>query len=341
MKHICVILLCLMLLFGCAAPEAASEKQYSATFLDYFDTVTTVVGKAESEEAFKAKVQPLKNELEYYHRLFDIYNSYDGVNNLKTVNDCAAKAPVKVDRAILELISDCKRYCTATDGLFNPAMGSVLSLWHKYREDGISDPANAMLPTYDELKEAALHTDPEDIVLDYDASTVFFTDSELKLDVGGIAKGWTVEHVKDSLPKGLLISVGGNIYATGPKDSGGTPWSVGVRDPEEGDDAYLNVLSIKGGSVVTSGSYIRTYSVDGKSYHHIIDPRTLYPGELWVSVTVVCDDSALADVLSTTLFLLGLDEGKVLLEEYGAEAMWVDSEGNEYFSESYQSLIRK
>ncbi len=338
MKRIVCVALCLAMLCGCSEIFKPEQKQHTATFLTLFDTVTTIVGNAVDEEAFAELIQPIHDELEYYHKLFDIYEEYDGINNLKTVNDNAATEPVAVDAAILELLQDCKDYYTVTNGCFNPAMGSVLSLWHTAREDSINDPQNAYLPKADALSDAALHANPDDIVLDYENSTVFITDAKLKIDVGGIAKGWAVQRVCQNAPSGLLISVGGNVYATGAKDSSGTAWAVGVANPNGGDN--LHVLNITSGSVVTSGSYHRAYTVDGKLYHHIIDPKTLYPGELWTSVTIVCADSGLADVLSTSLFLLEYDEGIRLLEEFDAEAMWVDADGNMYYSENFKDLIR-
>ncbi len=340
-RLITVLLLISTLLCGCARVQELKQeqKQYTATFLTLFDTVTTVVGKADSEEEFQARVQPFHDELEQYHRLFDIYHDYDGMVNLKTVNDTAAISPVIVDPIILELLEDCKDYYTATNGKFNPAMGSVLRLWHKAREDGINDPQNAYLPDASDLAEASQHMDPDNIILDKENSTVFFSDPELKLDVGGIAKGWAVQRVCGDIPYGLLVSVGGNVYATGPKDGEGTPWAVGIRDPSSEDD-YLHILNITKGSVVTSGSYQRAYAVDGKLYHHIVDPDTLYPNELWVSVSIVTEDSGLADVLSTTLFLLDRESGQALLDSYDAEAMWVDTEGNKYYSSGFRELIR-
>ncbi len=339
MKRIIVLLLLLCLILGgCQLPEF-EQKQYTATFLSMFDTVTTVVGKAESEEAFGAKVQPIREELEKYHKLFDIYEEYDGIVNLKTVNDKAAIAPVFVDKEIIEFLVDCKKYYNDTNGSFNPAMGSVLSLWHEAREDGLNDPENAYLPNEDALESAAEHMDANNIILDTENSTVFFADPKLKLDVGGIAKGWSVQRVCENAPNGLLISVGGNVYATGAKNEQGEPWSVGIQNPENGED-YLHILNIKGGSVVTSGSYQRKYAVGGKLYHHIIDPETLFPSTQWVSVTVVCEDSGLADVLSTSLFILNREEGQALLNEFGAEAMWLDQDGNKFYSPDFRELIR-
>ncbi len=340
MKKLICFALSLLLLCSCSGFEAkkTEKKQYTATFLDVFDTVTKIVGKSDSKQEFEDTANSIYKELERYHRLFDIYEEYDGINNLKTVNDKAAISPVTVDKAIIDLLQDCKDYYTATGGVFNPAMGSVLSLWHDAREDGVNDPENAYLPDDAVLLKAGEHMNPDSIILDKDKSTVFISDPLLKLDVGAIAKGWSVQRVCVSAPEGLLLSVGGNVCATGPKDENGTAWSVGIQNPKGGNN--LHVLNITSGSVVTSGSYQRAYAVNGRLYHHIIDPVTLYPGELWTSVTIVSKDSGLADVLSTSLFLLDREKGQALLEKFSAEALWVDANENQYYSPGFRDLIR-
>ena len=332
--------LCLLLvlcLTGCA--KAPEQKQYTATFLTLFDTVTTVVGKAATEEEFQAKAQIVRDTLETYHQLFDIYNDYEGIANLKTVNDQAGIAPVKVDGQIIALLRDCKAYYEATGGMVNAAMGSVLFLWHKARDHGFNDPANAALPDAEALQEAALHTDFSRVIIDEAASTVYLEDPDMRLDVGAIAKGWAAQRVSEVAPEGLLISVGGNVCATGPKDSQGTPWVVGVQNPD-GGDAYLHTLYLTKGSIVTSGDYQRAYMVDGQLYHHIIDPNTLYPGTLWRAVTVVCEDSGLADALSTALFLLPQADGQALLDKCGAQAMWVAADGSIAYSPGFSAFVR-
>ncbi len=328
-----------LLLTGCSIPAEPAQKQYTATFLTLFDTVTSIVGKASSEDAFQKKAQTVHDELLVYHQLFDIYKDYEGINNLKTINDNAGIAPVKVDGKIIALLKDCKVYYTATGGKVNAAMGSVLSLWHEAREDGYDDPANAYLPDQAALEEAAQHTDLNAVVIDETAGTVYISDSKVRLDVGAIAKGWATQRVCAQAPKGLLVSVGGNVCATGPKDESGTPWVVGIQDPK-GGDKYLHTLNITTGSVVTSGDYQRTYMVDGKLYHHIIDPETLYPSTYWRSVTIVCADSGLADALSTALFLLPQAEGQALLTQFEAKAMWVDADGRITYSPGFEALIR-
>lgn len=328
MKKWMAALLCVLLLSGCAP----RQMQFSATYWDVFDTVTTVSGFAGSQANFNAQAQKIYEQLQYYHRLFDIYHDYEGVNNLKSVNDAAGKAPVKVDDSIIALLKDCIHYYKLTDGRVNAAMGSVLALWHNARE-------TAVLPTAEALQAAALHTDISKIIIDEQNSTVFLADEAMLLDVGAIAKGWAAQKVAEVAPRGLLISVGGNVCATGPKHEDGTQWTVAIQNPD-GGDTYLHTLTLSCGSAVTSGDYQRFVEIDGKRYHHIIDPDTLMPSPYWRSVTVVCEDSALADVLSTALFLLPLEQGKALLKKTSAEAMWLAADGARHYSDGFQEIVR-
>ncbi len=179
---------------GCAGTPAATPSpglpRYEATFLTLFDTVTTIKGYAADEAGFQAMAQEIHDGLLEYHQLYDIYNEYPGVVNLKTVNDAAGGPPVKVEQPILDLLLFCREVYTETEGRVNAAMGSVLSLWHEAREAGINDPEHAALPDRAALEEAALHTDFSAVVIDEEASTVQITDPETRLDVGAIAKGY-------------------------------------------------------------------------------------------------------------------------------------------------------
>lgn len=343
MKRLFPLFLALVLLCGCAAPPAKTEeaapRRYEATFLTLFDTVTTIVGYAETEADFSATAQTLHDELLEYHQLYDIYNEYEGMNNLKTVNDRAGQAPVPVDRKIIDLLLFSKELYARTGGKVNIAMGSVLSLWHDARELGIESPDQAALPDRDALEQAAAHTGIDSIQIDEENGTVFFTDPEVRLDVGAIAKGYAVQQVCGGAPAGLLISVGGNVCATGPKPESGQPWVVGIQDPAAPEE-YLHTIYVENFSVVTSGDYQRYFTVDGVAYHHIIDPDTLYPADYWRSVTILCPDSGLADALSTALFTLPQQEGQALLDAFGAQAMWVQPDGSILYSPGFREYIR-
>lgn len=331
----------LLLLAGCApaAVEAApGPKRFEASFLELFDTVTSIVGYADTEEDFRREVEGLKAQLTEYHQLYDIYNDYEGVNNIKTINDSAGIQPVEVDRRIIDLLLLCRDLYEETGGQVNVAMGSVLSLWHEAREAGIEDPEHAKLPDSAALADAMAHTAFENVVIDTEASTVYLTDPQQRLDVGAVAKGYALEQVCRTVTTPMVISLGGNVRDTGPRPDG-TDWVVGIQDPDQGG-AYLHTLRVKQNSVVTSGDYQRYYTVDGVRFHHIIDPSTGYPADRYRAVTVLCPDSGLADGLSTSLFTMSQEEGEKLLRAHNAEAMWVLADGSAVYSQGFEEHIR-
>ncbi len=167
-----VLMLCLVL-GGCGKVEL---NKYQAEFLNLFDTVTQIVGYAENEEEFKNSVQLIHDDLEEYHKLYDIYNNYEGINNIKTINDNAGIKPVKVDKKIIDLLRLSKEMYNKTNGYVNIAFGSVLNIWHDYRELSIEDPKNAQIPPMELLEEASKHTDISKLIIDEANQTVYLDD---------------------------------------------------------------------------------------------------------------------------------------------------------------------
>ena len=336
-KRAIPLLLALLLLTGCA-PEKEPQRNYVASFLGLFDTVTVITGFADSEEDFRSVATAIHDELSHYHQLFDIYHTYEGVNNLKTINDSAGGQAVKVEKPIIDLLLFSRDIYTATQGRMSVVMGSVLTLWHDARTYAVDDPESAALPDPQVLAQAGSHMDFDHVIIDPEASTVRITDPELRLDVGAVAKGYAVELVCRNAPAGLLVSVGGNVRPTGTKPDG-SPWTVDIQDPDDSQAALRTVL-IKDMSVVTSGDYERYFTVDGVRYHHLIDPETLYPARYWRMVTILCPDSGLADALSTTLFCATQEEGQALLDRYNAEAMWVAPDGQVLYSPGFSDYLK-
>ena len=183
-----------LLLWAAIVPCAAAEsKRYETSFLDVFDTFSQVVVYADTQEAAQEILQTVHDELKVYHRLFDIYQAYEGVNNLYTVNQNAGIAPVAVEQPLYDLLTFGKEIYAQTGGKTNIALGSVLSIWHKYRELGLADPEHAAVPSAEELYRAGEHTDIDQMLLDPEKRTVYLADPEMSLDVGAIAKGCAVE----------------------------------------------------------------------------------------------------------------------------------------------------
>ena len=241
-----------------------------------------------------------------------------------------------------------------TGGKLNIALGSVLNIWHNYREAAEShqNEADNTLPTQEELEAAAQHCDINDLVIDEKAKTVYLSDPEMSLDVGSVGKGYAVEMVcRAAEARGLtsaLVSVGGNLRAIGTKPDG-SQWTGGVEDPWNASEVYTNTNSIFGSPInmsdlalVTSGDYQRYFVVDGKRYHHIIDPDTLWPAAYYNGVTVLCPDSGMADCLTTALFCMPLEEGQKLVESLdGVEAMWCTPDKQATTSSGWDSHLKK
>lgn len=312
---------------------SCGKKKYTAYSFEYFDTVTTVIGYAESQKDFDEIQARIFSTLSEYHRLFDIYHTYENTENLCSLNK---KRSIHADSRILDMLSYAKDMYRKTNGKMNVAMGSVLSIWHDYREEGTS------LPAQDVLSKASAHMDIEKLILDRENGTVTLSDPEMTLDVGAIAKGYAVEMTAKMLEadgiSGYILNVGGNVRTVG-THANGSPWTVGIENPLENENPYL---ALSGESLVTSGSYQRFYTVDGKNYHHIIDPETLMPSEYFLSVSVVCKNSAEADALSTALFCMSFEEGLVLIESIPeAEALWLFADGSQKNSSGFSDYLHR
>ena len=334
-----------VMMSGCSKKEQELQR-YEATFLQLFDTVTTIVGYAKSEAEFADFTQAVYDELEIYHQMYDIYHDYIGINNIKTINDNAGKAPVEVDQRILDLLEFSKEADELTGGQINIAYGSVLKVWHDYREEGVDDPENAKLPPMELLQEKAEHTDINKLTIDKEAMTVYLEDPEMSLDVGAIAKGYATERVvQDMIAKGYdhaMLSVGGNVRAIGSKP-GDEAWNVGVQNPDmESDQTNLYILKLKDLSLVTSGDYQRYYTVNGVKYHHIIDPDTMMPSDYFTSVSIVTQNSGMADALSTSVYNMPYEAGLALIESLpDTEAVWIFKNGEHKFSSGFKSFLEE
>lgn len=276
--------------------------------------------------------------------MFDIYHSYDGLNNLKTINDNAGITPVQADQEILGLLEFSLEEYEKTGGMVNVAMGSVLSIWHEYREYALSDPDRAQIPDMGNLQKAAEHMDLENIQIDREKSTVYLSDPSMRLDVGAVAKGYAArricERLKEEGVSSALVSIGGNVQIIGLKGNG-KPWRVGIQNPDTlASISYLHVLELQDLALVTSGNYQRYYQVDGVRYHHIIDPETLMPRQELASVTILCPDGGRADALSTAVFNMPLEEGMRFVESAeDVEAFWVCEDGREVFSSGFERYV--
>ncbi len=336
LKRIIAALLLPALCFGlsaCAASQPETLDKFTKTFFGAFDTVITIQGFARDQATFDQVADQAENRFLELHRLYDNFHPYEGLNNLFTLNAKAAEAPVTVDKDLFNLIKFAKDEYSLTSGKTNIALGAVLSLWHDARTASIEDPENAYLPDMELLLKASQHTDINDVVLDEENMSVYYSDPELSIDLGAVAKGYATELVAQEMLRSevtsFYINAGGNVrLGNGPMD-GRENWGVAIQDPDgsvmgDPNTDLMDVLFLSNTSTVTSGDYQRYFEYEGKRYHHLISPETLMPTDYMRSVTIITEDSGWADLLSTAVFLMPYEEGRALVDSLeGVEAVWV------------------
>lgn len=341
-RFVCLLLAICLLFGGCSAEEAKAEK-YSASFYDAFDTIITIMGFAPSQAVFDGVFAEAKDLFLHYHRVYDGYNAYEGVHNLYWVNAHAAEGPTPAEPELIDLLLYMKELQPRLQGRVNVAMGAVLRCWHDYRTAGVA------VPSREELLALSEHCDFDDVIIDEAAGTVYFADPLLSLDLGAVAKGYTAEIVAARLltsdMPSFIINAGGNVRCGHKPLDGRDRWGVGIQNPEDamllGANTIKDVAYLTDASVVTSGDYQRYYVVDGKAYHHIIDPDTLYPSDYMRQVTVVTRDSGYADALSTTLFLMPYEQGRAFVDSLpDVEACWVLQDGTVYFTDGLAPALQ-
>lgn len=240
-------------------------------------------------------------------------------SQVMSINHAAGQHPVAVSRPVFELIKCAKAASLFPGSAFNLAIGPLVKRWKiGFKGDSVPPPQEiaALLP----------RTDPQQVLLDEAAASVFLTQAGMEIDLGAIAKGYIADRVRDFLNKqGVeqgLINLGGNVQTLGSPQGG---WSIGLKKPFSGADEMLGVIEVANKSVVTSGVYERYFELDGKRYHHILDPRTGYPLENELeSVTIVSADSIDGDIWTTLIFGMGVEKGiNVLKDRPDIEAIFV------------------
>lgn len=337
-----VFLLGLILLTGCTktlSDESSSTtvKPQGRAYFDLFDTVSYIYSyKGDSEEEFLENADAAYSILLKYHRYFDIYHEYEGVNNLCTINSNPL-CDISVDDELLGFLLYARKMNELTDGKMDVMMGSVLKLWHDAR---VSDTPS--LPSGDSLKEASLYTGFGYLEINEEKKTVKLLSDKASLDVGALGKGYAAEKAAEVLKErgagSYVLNIGGNIRIIGTKTDG-SGWRTGIKDPKNPDSSFVMMVRLSDVSCVTSGNYERYFVYNGKRYSHIIDPVTLYPAEYYASVTVITPDSGLADALSTALFVLPYEESRSMAERVGVECIWVFDDGEVRYTPGIEDLI--
>lgn len=305
-----------LLLSGCGTsqPKATESTQNLETMSVFaFDTLVNLSIYGDREVLKEAAAACAR-----WNQLFSAYNMGSDVWR---INHAKGKA-CSVDPDTADLIARSMPFCEASNGLFDPTIGSVSLMW---------DFKRGVVPESSAIREAMGHVDWRGV--DVQGNMVRMSDPDAALDFGGIAKGWIADRLATLFrQRGVssgLIDLGGNVYALGTKPDG-EPWLVGIADPaRQGSDDVVSTVQVADCSVVTSGAYERSFVDSGTEYGHILDTATGYPSRMNVaSSTVVSNLSLDGDGLATILALEGATCGLERVNAMnGVEALFVESDG--------------
>lgn len=341
----------------------SSDKSFyvcSDTTTSYFDTPIYLRLYYQEIDNYNVKeiFDYFENTLAYYHKYFDKYNEYENINNIYTINH--SNAEIKIDDILYDAIKytlDNEKVITIDNvPMFNIALDPVLSIWHDARESDLCDysieSGIAYCPVPRSLIDGSVfNTNPDDIVLDLDNKTISFSKPDMSIDLGGIAKGYVTKIISNYLNNKnityILNAGNSNVIGGGfnPARVDGN-FYIALKTPstgyEESQDYFLTLSVPQNMAVVTSGNYQQFFKGldDSLIYHHIINPITYYPGGYSMSVTLLYPDSALADLLSTALYLMPLDEAMDFVNSYdNLEAVWYHYDGTYDYSDGFSQYI--
>lgn len=267
-------------------------------------------------------------------RLENLLSTWIETSELSKINRAAGQEPVGVSEETFALLRRAMEVADYTEGGFNIAIGPAGRLWNI--------PEAPRIPSDMELEIAAQYVDSHNIHLDPPRRTVFLEKPGMKIDVGGIGKGFAAEKAAAMMREvgatGGLVAIAGDFRVFG-KRADGMAWPVGIRHPRR-DGKVLATLDSTDEAISTSGDYERFFIKAGIRYHHILDPNTLQPARLCQSVTVVAPDAGWADALATGLFVMGPVKGTALIERLGFGAVIVDAQGGIFISSRLRNRVK-
>jgi len=298
MKKIIMLVIAVLMLTSCA-PQKAQNKKYERTIFAMDTHIELKLYGEDCDGALNKAEKEIKRISEKY-----------GMANF----DITALGNDEETQKLLKTADEINQN---THGAFDVKVAPLVRIWGFYSSE--FSEKNHRVPTNSEIKEA----------MEASAAGVY-------LDFGGIAKGYCgdklVEIIKSEGIESAVVSLGGNVLAVG-KNPDGNPWTVGVQSPF--DDSVYATITATDKMIVTSGDYMRYFEKDGKKYHHIIDPATGYPAESdLTSVTIIADNGAYADALSTALFVMGKEKAEEYWHTYGDfEMILITKDGKIHYTQ--------
>lgn len=263
----------------------------------------------------------IEEAIEKLNDIDDKMSVFKAESEISNINKKAGNYYQEVSKDTYFVLKLAMEYSKLSEGAFDPTIRPVVGIW------GVGTD-NPMIPNKEEINDKLELVNYKDIILNEEKSSIKLKYENQGIDLGGIAKGFAADAVKNIFLKNeiknAIIDLGGNIFALGNKP-GGMLWNIGIQDPLSARGEYVGVISVSNKSVVTSGNYERYYIKDGEKIHHIIDPRTGYPScNGVISATIISDNSIDGDALSTCTYVLGLEKGINLIEAIkGCEAIFI------------------
>lgn len=324
-----IILIFSFFLTGCGKSSESDQFVTKDSFMMGTLVTVKVFGPKRDEAAQKV--------LDEIKRLENLMSINIEESEISQINANAGQKPVKVSDDTFIVISGALEYAEMTDGLFDPSIGPLVKLW------GIGT-HNAKVPTQEELEKALTLVNYKDVILNKREQTVYLKKAGMIIDVGGIAKGYAADQAIDIFKKHQIkngfLNIGGNVIVHGPKPNNEL-WRIGIQDPRAVRDEIMAVASLQDQAVVTSGDYERYIIRDGKRYHHILNPKTGYPVDRGLmSASMVGTSSFHADALSTSVFLLGQEEGMKLAKDKGFDVMLITKDQQVIMSEGLKGQMQ-
>lgn len=258
-------------------------------------------------------------------------------SDIARLNRGAGGRSVAVGGETMALLSAARGFAELTGGAFDPTVGAFAKVWRFAPRMAVHVPSEAA------VRRARALVDYRALALDIQAGRAGLRRRGMRLQLGGIAKGFAVDaavrHLRAAGYRDFLVQAGGDLYAAGAR--GHRPWRVGIRDPRGPKGRYFAVAEVRDATFSTSGDYERFFVQDGVRYHHIVDPRTGWPARRCRSVTIWAPDATLADALSTAVFVMGAEPGRALLERFpGVGAVVVDQDNRLHITPNLRKKVR-
>jgi FAD:protein FMN transferase len=310
--------------FSVPPPEISETRLYMGTYVEI-----TVLGKDQSKlkEAMEAGFLEIA-------KVEKMMSPYREDSDITRINNNAGKGPVKISPEIFEVIKRAMRISKMSGGAFDITISGLKGLWK-------IDPESPRVPTQNEINERLPLIDYKQVVLDEKNLTITLAKEGMRLDLGGIAKGYAVDKAALKMSRmgitSASVNAGGDLHTIGTK--GGRPWNIGIQDPRD-DKNVIGKLPVTSLAVATSGDYEKFMIVDGKRYCHIMDPKTGKPAEKCMSVTIVCGEAWLADGLATAVFVMGPEKGMSIIEKLeGVDAVVIDANGNRLMTSGIKGRV--